>query len=225
MPDVRGGRATSPSTASRTAGARRPPPRAPPRTRRRRGRGRARGARARAAAAIASRAASFARAARARPRARRPPARPGTFSATSSGSSENQPTSLTTSGLPERERADRAARGLAHRRRAQGHAARRTPPSAPEARLVDVVLADHAVERGRRSSRRRGRSRGATGAHEQQPRVGWRSRTRANASSSCGMRLLGLRLPKQPISGPPRAGRLDGGRRPGGCGMRQTGPS
>ena len=72
------------------------------------------------------------RAARARPRASPTSwSSTGIFSATSSGSSENQPTSLTIERLAERERADRRARRLAHRGRAEVDVHVGTRSSAP----------------------------------------------------------------------------------------------
>ena len=57
------------------------------------------------------------------------------------------------------------------------------------------------------------------GADEQEPRVGCDARTRANASSSCGTRLVALTLPNVPNSGlPATSRRRRGGHRERGMG-------
>ena len=119
--------------------------------------------------------------------------------------------------LAERQRTDRRARGLAHRRRAEidVDVARRHQP--PEPPLVDVALPHDslAVEPEPlqppvevEARRRR--------AHEQEPRARPLARSRANASSSCGTRLLALMFPKAPIEGVPApSGGRDVRHRPG----------
>ena len=159
--------------------------------------------------------ASRASAAASAPTSSSPPG--GTFSATSSGSSANQPTSETTSGLPS-ESARIAlpevspivgARSSTHR--VAGRHQR------PQPRLLDVRLADHALRRDPDPLQPPGEvEAGRLRADEQQPRARLRPRSSANARRSCGIRLLSFRWPKQPIER--RAldrGRLDRGRRPG----------
>ena len=112
------------------------------------------------------------------------------MAATESGSSENQPTSLTTSGLPERERADRHPRGLAHRRPAEAHADVAVGEQLPEARLVQVVEPEDAVAEARvveLDVRRRGPRQDEQRVRE----IG--AGSGSNASSSCGIRFAAFR--------------------------------
>ena len=99
--------------------------------------------------------------------------------------------------LAERERADHAARRLAHRRRAQVDADVAGGHQRPEPLLVDVVLADDPVARRARAAGAagRGRSPGETAPTSRSRASGRSRRRRANASSSCGIRLLEFRFP------------------------------
>ena len=151
----------------------------------------------------------------------------GIFSATVAGSSANHPTSLTTSGFP-----SDSVRIAA-------------PEVSPIVGARNSTIASHAAmsDHSRSSSTYGSRitpvasspvrsmrpSRSKPGASE--PTRSRRApcslrRSAANAVSSCGMRLLSLMWPKQPISGTP-AIRADSiaGTGQAGCGIRRSGPS
>ncbi len=151
----------------------------------------------------------------------------GTLIATSPGSSENQPTSLTTSGFPsERERMTlpdvspmvgwrrlthtSTPAMSAHRRASSTQLCRTRPSSASPSRW-----------------RRRSRSNpGDVGPTSRSVARWWRSRTRAKARRSSGIRLLALTTPKQPIVGPAATSSgSTSGTGHAGCGTTQIGPS
>ena len=235
------GRAPTPP-ATRPRCRRRPPP--PPRRRARRSRpppargllerggvgrprvrGRARGEPARPRLRHRRAAPRRGRAARAPRRACPPPRSRPDLSATSSGSSANQPTSLTTTGLPseswrmtlpdvspivgERRLTQTSQAAISDQSRSSSTYASRRMPSGQ----AEPLQAPVEVEAGR------------DGADEQQPCVGPRRRRRAKASSSCGIRLLALTFPKEPISGAPASGAAaTGACSQAGCGIRQIGP-
>ena len=131
--------------------------------------------------------------------------------------------------LAERERADRGAGGLAHRRRAQVDADVARGHQRPEPRLVDTALADDAVARRARAAAAaaRGRSSARSRRRAAAAPPGGGARTRANASSSCGMRFDALTLPKPPKSGAPST--VGGRERPAparpGAGSTAIGPA
>ena len=166
-------------------------------------------------------------------RARRAPAissspPTGTLIATSSGSSANQPRSLTTSGLPSESVRIAlpevspivGARSEHDTRRRRRSATRAAPPrrTARGSRPRCRGRAARAGPRGRSPAPPRRRAAAA--------RRGCVRRNSANARSSCGIRLFSFRCPKQPISGAPStcAGSTSGAGHAG-CAMRQSGPS
>ena len=75
--------------------------------------------------------------------------------------------------------------------------------------------------------RRRSRSKPGETAPTSSSRASGRSRRRrANASSSCGIRLLAFTFPNEPISGLPSiAAGSNAGTGQAGCGIRQIGPA
>ena len=153
----------------------------------------------------------------------------GTFQTASSGQLR-EPADVADDERPaERERADRAPRGLAHRRRAQADDDVAARHQRPEPLLGDVLLAHGrtpSARPSRRASRRAaGRAR-AAGADEQQPRLGPRSRARARtprAAAGCACSGSDGRGSRSPGRRRASAGSTSGAGQAG-CGMRQTGP-
>ena len=118
--------------------------------------------------------------------------------------------------LAERERADRAARRLAHRRRTQQHARVARGEQRPEPRLLDVRLADHAFASSPSRSSRPSRSKpGRLRADEQQARAGMRRAELGERTQQLRDALVLVQVPE--AADERRAvdrDRLDRGRRP-----------
>ena len=154
-----------------------------------------------------------------------PPA--GTFSATSSGSSANQPTSLTTTGFPsESVRIALPDVSPIVGARSSTHASHAAISDQSRCSSTYGSRITPSASSPVRSSRPARSKPGASEPTSSRRAPGCVRRSSANARSSCGIRLLSLMWPKQPISGAPStAAGSTAGAGHAGCGIRQSGPS